>query len=140
MINKINIKKFYLLTIKMGDFKKHMQLAQEKLRAVVTSFNKGDMSVVGDLSTKVIEQIIEADASKQNKHFGSHTERHSFSNEEYPQEINILMKKIWFAYGGLGYDGGNGNTAKSIVKKLNKVLDFFEKRLGVKIGPRAIIN
>lgn len=110
---------------------------QEKLNAVVDSFNKNNISVVGDLATKVVEQIIEADASKSGKHFGGHLERHSFSNQAYPHAVCKAMKNVWFAYSDLGYDGENGYRAKRTIKNLNIILDFFERKLGVKIEPRA---
>src|SRR3989344_298947 len=101
--------------ISMGDFDKHLDIAKEKLRSVVEAYKRGDNSVVGDLSTKVIEQLIEADAARENKHFGSHAERHEFSGKSYPEDINKASKLVWFAYGDLGYDGGNGKRAKSTI-------------------------
>ncbi len=47
------------------------------------------------------------------------------------------MKKVWFAYGDLGYDGINGNRAKTAIQNLNIVLEYFEKRFGEKIEPKA---
>ena len=43
------------------------------------------------------------------------------------------MRKIWFAYGDLGYDGVNGKRAKEVMDNLKIIIDFFEKRFGVKI-------
>ncbi len=51
-----------------------------------------------------------------------------FSGDRYPEEINSAMKKVWFAYGDLGYDGVNGGRAKRAIENLDKVLKFFEKR------------
>ena len=44
------------------------------------------------------------------------------------------MRKIWFAYGDLGYDGVNGKRAKEVMDNLKIITGFFEKRLGVKIN------
>lgn len=51
--------------------------------------------------------------------------------------MNNAMKRVWFAYGDLGYDGVNGKRAKEIIVNLNKVLEFFEGRFGEKIEPKA---
>lgn len=117
----------------MGNFNKHTSLAREKLKATVDSYNKRQNTVVGDMATKVIEQLIEADAAKNNQHFGDHKNRHDYSNATFPFEINKAMRKIWFAYGDLGYDGINGKRAKIVMDNLSAVIKFFEKRFGVKI-------
>ena len=57
--------------------------------------------------------------------------------QEFPGHVNVAMKRVWFAYGDLGYDGVNGKRAKEIVVNLNKVLEFFEGRFGEKIEPKA---
>lgn len=117
----------------MGSFKKHIQIAKEKLSIVILAYKNKQNTVVGDLATKVIEQLIEADASKQSKHFGDHLSRHNFSNQNYPKEINDAMRKVWFAYGDLGYNGVNGKRAKTAMENLKKVIKFFEKRFNLKI-------
>ena len=45
------------------------------------------------------------------------------------------MKRIWFGYGDLGYDGVNGKRAKEVVDNLKRVVGFFEKRFGENIEP-----
>jgi hypothetical protein len=40
------------------------------------------------------------------------------------------MKKVWFAYGDLGYDGVNGDRAKKAMENLDQILKFFEKNFG----------
>lgn len=50
----------------MGDFKKHLELAKEKLKATISAYNKKQNTVVGDMGTKVVEQLIEADAARNN--------------------------------------------------------------------------
>ena len=44
------------------------------------------------------------------------------------------MRRIWFAYGDLGYDGINGKRAKVVMYNLEVVIKFFEERFGVKIN------
>jgi len=44
------------------------------------------------------------------------------------------MRKIWFAYGDLGYDGINGERAKTVIDNLKIITEFFEKRFEVKIN------
>ncbi len=117
----------------MGDFKKHLNLACEKLKATVLSYSEKRMTVVGDLGTKVVEQLIEADVARNNQHFGDHRSRHEFSNRNYPPEINRAMRKIWFAYADLGYDGVNGKKAKNVIINLEKIVVFFEKRFEIRI-------
>jgi hypothetical protein len=117
----------------MGNFQKHLELVKEKLTATFNAYQKKQATVVGDLGIKVVEQLIEADAAKKGEHFGDHKSRHEYSNKNFPIEINKAMRKIWFAYGDLGYDGINGKRAKQVIENLKIIIDFFEKRFGMKI-------
>jgi len=118
----------------MGEFKNHQEIATEKLSALKDAFDKKQFTIVGDLATKVCEQLVEADAAREGKHFGTHLNRHSYSNTKFPKEVNEAMRKIWFAYGDLGYDGVNGKRAKAVIDKLNIILDYFGERFGEKIA------
>ena len=120
----------------MGDFEKHIKIAEEKLRVTKESFVKKDNTVVGDLATKVVEQLVEADMARKGEHSGDHKSRHDYSNKEYPQQVNEAMRKIWFAYGNLGYDGANGNRAKKVMENLGMIIKFFEERFGVRIDEK----
>jgi len=117
----------------MGDFQKHLKLAKEKLKATINAYHNKQSTVVGDLGTKVVEQLVEADAARNKEHFGDHQSRHEYSNKNFPSEINKAMRKIWFAYGDLGYDGVNGKRAKQVIDNLKIIAEFFEKRFGEKI-------
>jgi len=117
----------------MGDFKKHLELAKEKFKATLNAYYTKQSTVVGDLGIKVVEQLVEADVAKKGEHFGDHQSRHEYSNKNFPDEINKAMRKIWFAYGDLGYDGINGKRAKQVIENLKTIIEFFEKRFGVKI-------
>lgn len=117
----------------MGNFEKHLALAKEKLAATIDSYKKRQNTVVGDIAIKVVEQLIETDAAKGNVHFGDHKSRYDYANNTYPLEINKAMRKIWFAYGDLGYDGINGKRAKIVMDNLNIIIKFFEKRFDIKI-------
>ncbi len=118
----------------MGDLKRHLSIAREKMKSVSEAYSRKRHSVVGDLATKVVEQLVEADAAKSGKHFGSHQERQEYSNANFPKEINKATQKIWFAYGDLGYDGTNGKRAKTVMGNLNKLVNFFEERFDEKIA------
>jgi len=117
----------------MGDFNKHLELAREKLKATIDAFHKKQSTVVGDMGTKVVEQLVEADVANKGEHFGDHQSRHEYSNKNFPDEINKAMRKVWFAYGDLGYDGINGKRAKAVINNLKIIVGFFEKRFEVKI-------
>jgi hypothetical protein len=117
----------------MGDFHKHIELVREKFKATVEAYHKKQSTVVGDLGTKVVEQLVEADAAKNNQRFGDHQSRHDYSNRNFPKEVNRAMRKIWFAYGDLGYDGINGKRAKEVMDNLKIIISFFEKKFEVKI-------
>jgi len=117
----------------MGDFKKHLELAKEKFKATLNAYYTKQSTVVGDLGIKVVEQLVEADVAKKGEHFGDHQSRYEYSNKNFPDEINKAMRKIWFAYGDLGYDGINGKRAKQVIENLKTIIEFFEKRFGVKI-------
>jgi hypothetical protein len=118
----------------MGDYQKHFELAKEKYEATITAYRNKQSTVVGDLGTKVVEQLVEADAARKGEHFGDHQSRHEYSNENFPAEINKAMRKVWFAYGDLGYDGINGERAKAVIDNLKVIIEFFEKRFEVKIN------
>ncbi len=62
-----------------------------------------------------------------------HNNRHEYSNKNFPAEINKAMRKVWFAYGDLGYDGINDKRAKAVIDNLKIIIEFFEKRFEVKI-------
>lgn len=117
----------------MGDFRKHINLAREKLESTREAFKENRGSVVGDLATKVVEQLIEADYALKGGHFGDHKSRHDYSNKEFSDEINDAMRRIWFAYGDLGYDGANGKRAKIVMENLELIIKFFEERFKTKI-------
>ena len=85
------------------------------------------------LATKVVEQMVEADAAKNNQHFGDHMSRHEYSQKIFPEGINKAMRKIWFACGDLGYDGINGKRAKIVMNNLQIIVEFFETRFGIKL-------
>ena len=51
---------------------------------------------------------------------------------------NETMRRIWFAYGDLGYDDANGKRARIVMDNLAIVIKFFEARLGVKIDEQNI--
>ena len=78
----------------MGNFQKHLKLVKEKLDATISAYYNKQMTVVGDLGTKVVEQLIEADAAINNEHFGDHRSRHEYSNKNFPFKINKAMRKI----------------------------------------------
>jgi len=118
----------------MGNFQKHFELAKEKYEATITAYHNKQSTVVGDLGTKVVEQLVEADAARKGEHFGDHQSRHEYSNENFPAEINKAMRKVWFAYGDLGYDGINGERAKAVTDNLKVIIEFFEKRFEEKIN------
>lgn len=113
----------------MGNFEKHIDIAKEKLKAVVNAFHKKQSTVVGDLATKVVEQLVEADAAMNNEHFGDHKSRHEYSNKNYPAHVAKAMRKVWFAYGDLGYDGTNGKRAEEVMNNLKIIIGFFEKKV-----------
>jgi hypothetical protein len=115
-----------------------LRSAKEKFHATSVAYANSHMTVVGDLGTKVVEQLIEADAARNNEHFGDHRSRHEYSNKNYPLHINRVMRKIWFAYADLGYDGINGKRAKAVVNNLEIIIKFFGKRFGIKIDEKNI--
>ena len=117
----------------MGSFEKHLSLVREKLSTLKEAYQKRRYTIVGDLGIKVVEQLVEADAAKNNRYFGTHSDRHEYSNKNFPVDISRAMRRIWFAYGDLGYDGTNGERAKSVMQNLRVILDFFEKRFSEQI-------
>ena len=118
----------------MGDAERHLRIAEEKLAALRSAFDNKQYTVVGDLATKVCEQLVEASAADEGLHFGTHTDRHNFSNEHFPRKVNDAMRKLWFAYGDLGYDGINGKRAKMVLENLRIILSYFREQYGDKVN------
>ncbi len=56
----------------MAHFQKHLDIAREKMASVYEAYANGRHTVVGDLATKVVEQLVEADAAQNELHFGTH--------------------------------------------------------------------
>ena len=80
----------------IGDFRKHLSVAREKLEALTTAYENKHHTVVGDLGTTVLEQLIEQDAARKNPHFGGRVDRHAYAEKELDSETNHAMKRIWF--------------------------------------------
>ena len=118
----------------MGSFRKHLGIAREKMASVSEAYCRDRHTVVDDLATKVVEQLVEADAARASRHFGTHKDRHDYSNASFPRHINRAMQRIWFAYGDLGYDGADGDRAKAVMNDLRSVIEFFEDRFDEKIA------
>ncbi|MCX6776169.1 MAG: hypothetical protein NT130_04965 [Candidatus Micrarchaeota archaeon] len=113
----------------MGEFKKHLELMREKQTATHQAFDNGQHSVVGDLAIKAVEQAIEADAARNKipKHFGEHEERMKYVRSLSP-EVYERVRKLWFIYGDLGYDGVDGERAKKAVSYMDAIIKFFGER------------
>ena len=118
----------------MAHFQKHLDIAREKMASVYEAFANGRHTVVGDLATKAAEQLVEADAAQNGMHFGTHRERHEYSNTNFPRHITNAMQRVWFAYGDLGYDGTNGDRAEAVMRDMATIIEFFEDRLNEKIS------
>ena len=118
----------------MGTYDKYLAIAKEKMASVLDAFANKRYTVVGDLATKVVEQLVEADAAQKGLHFGTHKDRHEYSNASYPKRINKAMQKVWFAYGDLGYDGTNGNRAEAVMRDMAIIVKYFEDRLNEEIS------
>lgn len=116
----------------MSDYKKHLSIMKEKLETVINAYKNKRNSVIGDEATKVVEQLVEADAARNNVHMHKHYDRHQYINKNYPHEVQLATKRVWSAYKDLGYDGLNGGRAKMVVYNLKKVLVFFEGLLNEK--------
>lgn len=116
----------------MSEYLKHIELAKVKLVELMEAYKNERSSVVGDLGTKIVEQLVEADLARKEQHSVSHYKRHSYMNKSYPREVNLASKRVWAAYGDLGYDGLNGKRAKIVLYNLKKILVFFEELLNEK--------
>lgn len=114
----------------MGDFNKHIRLVKEKSRNMEKAYKSKDYTVVGDLAIKVIEQAIEADASLDDQHLGDHKPRFGWAKRVLPEKLFWKMRKVWFAYGDLGYEGENGGRAKRAVTFTRDIIGFFEDKWG----------
>ena len=63
----------------MGSFRKHLGIAREKMASVSEAYCRDRHTVVDDLATRVVEQLVEADAARASRHFGTHKDRHDYS-------------------------------------------------------------
>ncbi len=121
----------------MGEFDRHFKLMNEKKETTYDAFAKGNHSSVGDEAIKSIEQALEADAFKfSRRHLGDHEPRFSYAKKTLSSTLFNKLQKLWLTYEDLGYDGTNGFRAKQAITIMNDLLQFFEKRWGVKIEIR----
>lgn len=118
----------------MGDFAKHLSITKEKMASLEDSYAEERYTVVGDLSFRVLEQLIEAAGALQNEHFGGHTERLAYSKSELPPQIHHSVLKVWRLDGELAYSGADGGTARQIMEAIYEIVVFFEERFGEKIS------
>ena len=117
----------------MGDYDKHLSIAKEKLASLNEAYHAGRHSVVGDLGIKVAEQLVSAHAASNDEHPTNHKERLYYANRHLPESIQEAMKRMMLAYGNLGYDGRNGDSAKSVKQAVDKIADFFEEEFDEKV-------
>ena len=121
----------------MGDEHHHAKLAREKRAATLEEFEKGRYTVVGDLAVKAVEQAIEALASKEGEHFHlnprtAHAMRFKWVKERFP-DLSGDLDELWGAYGLLGYDGADGEIAKRVVEAMERVIEEFERKSGIRL-------
>jgi len=119
-----------------SDVELHVRAAHEKRLAALDEFEKGRFMVVGDLAIKAVEQAIEALAALEGIHFhlhprSAHARRLYWVKEKFPQ-LSGDVDELWGAYGALGYEGIDGERAKKVIECMERVLDEFERRSGLK--------
>jgi len=99
----------------MTDFDYHARLAREQRDAALTEQGHRRYSTVGHLALMAVEQAIEAQASRENKHFhehpgDAHRKRLEWITAKHPNLSNDF-KRLWGIRAELGYGGADGNRA-----------------------------
>jgi hypothetical protein len=122
----------------MDDSELHARLAREKRFAAIEELEKKRFTVVADLAIKSVEQAIESAAAKENLHFHNrpreaHTKRREWVRERFP-ELSKYIDELWGAYGGLGYEGVDGERARRAIEAMERVLNEIEARTGIKFS------
>jgi len=120
----------------MSDVEFHVKAAREKRLATLEEFGKGRYMVVGDLAIKTVEQVIEASAALEGKHFhlhprSAHRNRLMWIKERFPS-LSKDVDELWGAYGTLGYEGIDGGRAKKVVDAMERVLDEIGRETHIK--------
>lgn len=111
----------------MTDFEYHARLAREQRDAALTEHKHGRYSTVGHLALMAVEQAIEAQASKEGKHFHeypreAHQKRLEWITDKYPNLTDDL-KRLWSIRAELGYGGADGNKAKEAITILERIFN-----------------
>jgi len=120
----------------MSDVEIHVKAAVEKRLATLEEFGKKRYMVVGDLAIKTVEQVIEALAASEGKHFhlhprSAHSNRLRWMKERFPS-LSKDLDELWGAYGALGYEGIDGERARKVVEAMERVLDEVERKTHVR--------
>ena len=120
----------------MSDVEIHVRAVREKRLAALEEFEKSRFMVVGDLAIKAVEQVIEALAALEGKHFhlhprSAHAERMRWFKERFPS-LSKDVDELWGAYGALGYEGIDGERARKAIDAMERVLVEVERETRVR--------
>jgi len=115
----------------VSDVEIHVRAVREKRLAALEEFEKSRFMVVGDLAIKAVEQVIEALAALEGKHFhlhprSAHAERMRWFKERFPS-LSKDVDELWGAYGALGYEGIDGERARKAIDAMERVLVEVER-------------
>jgi len=120
----------------VSDVEIHVRAVREKRLAALEEFEKSRFMVVGDLAIKAVEQVIEALAALEGKHFhlhprSAHAERMRWFKERFPS-LSKDVDELWGAYGALGYEGIDGERARKAIDAMERVLVEVERETRVR--------
>jgi hypothetical protein len=93
--------------------------------------------LAADLVLRVVEQAVEATAAYlAGKHFHvnprtARAERVRWTKQNFPR-VGPDIDMVWGVYGDLGYDGLDGDRAREALEAMERILNAFERRTGIR--------
>jgi len=115
------------------DFDEHLDIARDYLASALDNYKKGRSPVVASDCTKVVGQLVEADADgKEGIDLRSHSKEFNYLSKNHP-EMYKKYDEIFDIYNSLGYEGTNGKRAHKAMRLMKEIIIYFEKEWNVEI-------
>lgn len=115
------------------NFEEHIEVAEQYFQSAYDDMEKNRHPVVADNCTKVVGQLLKADANrKKGSDLRSHRNEFNYAEANHPK-VYDLYDKIFNIYNSLGYEGSNGEGAEMALQLMEEVIEYFEEDWGMEL-------